>query len=109
MYLGFSNATESKRVHREAPIDNNFLHSDNVLRLRFLASTSTESKRVRREVPIDNNLPPRYFQHPVGRNCCLTGLLSLLTLSYFHQSFLIRKTAQRIIKRIAITMVMIQE
>ena len=35
MYLGFSNATEPKRVRREDPIDNN--HSDNVLRPRFLA------------------------------------------------------------------------
>lgn len=66
MYLGFSNATEPKRVRREDPIDNN--HSDNVLRPRFLASTSTESKRVCRKAPIDNKLPPGCFQHPVVNN-----------------------------------------
>ena len=47
-------------------------------------------KRVRREAPIDNKLPPRCFQHPVGRNCCLTGLLYLLTL-YLHYKKALRQ------------------
>ena len=43
-------------------------------------SNTSWSKRARRKVLRDNKLPPRCFQHPVGRNCCLTGLLYLLTL-----------------------------
>ena len=56
MYLGFSNATESKRVHREVPIDNNFLHSNNVLRLRFLelATSFLGARRLRQEKSLIN-------------------------------------------------------
>jgi hypothetical protein len=53
---------------------------------------------LRREAPIDNKLPPRCFQHPVGRNCCLTGLLYLLTL-YFKRASLEFPRASKLLPR----------